>query len=87
VDVAAAFVAGSQPLEGMQPGEAALDHPAVAAQTGAVGDAATSNAWSDAAGAQDPPVPVVVVAAIGVDLARLAARSSAPAADRRHGVE
>jgi hypothetical protein len=32
VDAAAPLVAGAQPLEGVQPGEAALDDPAVPAQ-------------------------------------------------------
>ncbi len=49
MDVDAALVAGAEPFEGVQPGEAAFDHPALAAQAGAVGDAAASNPWSDAA--------------------------------------
>jgi hypothetical protein len=32
VDVGAALVAGAESFEGVQPGEAALDHPAVSAQ-------------------------------------------------------
>jgi hypothetical protein len=39
VEVGAAFVAGAEPFEGVQPGEAAFDHPALLAQAGAVGDA------------------------------------------------
>ena len=38
MDVAALLVAGAQALEGVPPGEAALD-AALPAQTGAVGDA------------------------------------------------
>ena len=36
VDLVAAVVADEQPFELMQPGEGALDHPAVAAEPGAV---------------------------------------------------
>jgi hypothetical protein len=50
--MSAAFVAGAQPFEGVQPGDAALDHPAVAAQPGAVGDAAAGDPRRDAAGAE-----------------------------------
>jgi len=32
MDVGAVFVAGAEPFEGVQPGEAAFDDPAVAAQ-------------------------------------------------------
>jgi hypothetical protein len=51
VDVGTAFVAGAEPLEGVQPGEAAFDDPAGAARPGAVGDSAVGDAWGDAAGA------------------------------------
>jgi hypothetical protein len=87
VEVAAALVAGAQPLEGVQPGEAALDDPPLAAQAGAVGDAAVGDARSDPAGAQLSAVDVVVVAAVGEQLPRSAAGSAAPSADRRDGVD
>jgi hypothetical protein len=47
----------------VEPGEAAFDDPAGSAQAGTVGDTAAGEARGDAAGAQDPPVLVVVVAA------------------------
>ncbi len=87
MDVGAALVAGAEPFEGVQPGEAALDHPALLAQAGAVGDAAAGNARRDAALAELTAVDVVVVAAVGEQLARSAAGSSAAAADRRDGVD
>jgi hypothetical protein len=87
VDVSAALVAGPESFEGVQPGEAALDHPALLAQAGAVGDAAAGDPWGDPAGAQLAAVDVVVVAAVGEQLARSAAGSAAAAADRRDGVE
>ena len=43
VDVAAAVVADEQPLEVVQPGEGALDNPAVATEAGAVRGLAASD--------------------------------------------
>jgi hypothetical protein len=87
VNVAAALVAGAQPLEGMQPGEAALDDPALLAQARAVRNTAAGDPRSDAAGAELAAVDVVVVAAVGEQLPRSAAGSAAAAADRRHGLD
>jgi hypothetical protein len=87
VDVAAALVAGAQSLEGVQPGEAALDDPAVAAQAGAVGDAAAGDPRSDPALAELTAVDVVVVAAVGEQLPWAPAGSAASAPDRRNGVD
>ncbi len=70
MDVGAALVAGAEPLEGVQPGKAALDHPALAAEAEAVGDAAAGNPRGDAARAQLPAVGVEVVAAVGEQLPR-----------------
>lgn len=47
--------------------EAALDDPALASQTGAVGDAAAGDEVRDVPGAQDAPVLVVVIASVGED--------------------
>ena len=87
MDVGAAFVARAQPFEGVQPGEAALDHPALLAQAGAGCDAAAGDPRSDAAGAQLAAVDVVVVAAVGEQLARSSSWPATPPADRRDGVE
>ena len=87
MDVGAAFVARAQPFEGVQPGEATFDHPAVSAEAGAVCDPATRDPRGDAPGAQPSAVDVVVVAAVGEQLPRLASGPAAPAADRRNGVE
>ena len=73
VDVGAAFVAGAQPCEAVQPGEAAFNDPAHLAQPGAVGLAAPGDARGDAALAKPLPVAVVVVAAIGEQLSGPAA--------------
>ena len=87
MNVSAAFVAGPEPLEGVQPGEAALDHPPLAAQPGAVGDAAAGDPRRDATGAEPAAVGVVVVAAVGEQLPWAAARPAASTADRRHGID
>ncbi len=87
MDVAASLVAGAESFEGVQPGEAALDDPALSAEAGAVGDAAAGDPRCDAAGAQHPPVLVVVVAAVGEQLPWSPAGASAPSPDRRHGLD
>jgi hypothetical protein len=87
MDVATPLVAGAQPLEGVQPGEAALDDPAAAAQPRAVGDAAAGDARGDAPGAQLAAVGVVVVAAVGEQLPWAPAGPAASAPDRRNGVD
>ncbi len=65
MEVGAALVSGAEPLEGVQPGEAALDDPALFAQPGAVCDSAAGDPWGDAAVAQLAAVDVVVIAAVG----------------------
>jgi hypothetical protein len=87
VDVGTAFVAGPQPLERVQPGETAFNDPTDLAQPRAVRDTAARDSWNDAALAQQPPVLVEVVAAVGVELAGLASGPSACAADRWDRVE
>jgi hypothetical protein len=87
VEVAAAFVARAQPFEGVQPGEAAFDHPAVSAEAGAVRDAAAGDPRGDPAGAQLAAVDVVVVAAVGEQLPRSSPGPAASPPDRRNGVD
>ena len=87
MEVGSPFVAGAESLEGVQPGEAAFDDPAGLSQAGAVGDAAAGDVRGNPSRAQEAAVLVVVVAAVGVDLPRLAAGPSAPAANRWHRVQ
>jgi hypothetical protein len=68
---------GAEPLEGVQPGEATLDGPAVSAQARAVREAAAGDPRGDAAGAELAAVDVVVVAAVGEQLPRAPARPAA----------
>src|SRR5687768_13133775 len=74
-------------LKACSQGEASFDHPALLAQTRAVGDAAAGDPRSDAASAQPAAVDVVVVAAVGEQLPRSTARAPAPAADRWHRLD
>jgi hypothetical protein len=87
VDVPAALVTGPESLEGVQPGEAAFDDPALTAQAGAVGHAAAGDAWGDPAGAQLPAVDVVVVAAVSEQLPGSSAGPAAAPADRWDGLD
>ncbi|MGC0407592.1 hypothetical protein RKD31_000835 [Streptomyces sp. SAI-163] len=60
----------------MQPGERALDHPADLAQSGAVGDAPSSDHGFDATFPPQAAVRVEVVAPVGVQAPGFAARAS-----------
>ena len=67
MDVGAAVVADEQAFELVEPGEGALDDPAVAAEAGAVLGLAAGDLRCDAALAELAAVTVVVVAAVGDD--------------------
>src|SRR3954451_20947057 len=83
----AAVVADEQPFELVQPGEGALDDPAVAAQAGAVLGLAAGNLGRDAAGTQLAPVLVVVVDGVGGEPIGTSARPADRAAHRRDTLE
>ena len=72
----AALVADEQALEVVQPSEGALDHPADAAEPGAVLGLATSDQRLDPALAQELAVLVVVVSAVGDDALGSVARAT-----------
>jgi hypothetical protein len=87
VGLVAAVGAEEQPAAVVQPGEGALDDPAVAAEPGAVLGLPSRDHWLDAALPDEPPVLVVVVAAIGDDAVGASAGSASAAAYGRHPVE
>ena len=87
MDLGAAVVADEQPLELVQPGEGALDDPAVAAEPGAVLGLAAGDHRRDAALAEQAAVLVVVVAAVGDHALGAAARATRLAGDGRHLLE
>jgi hypothetical protein len=65
VEVVSAVGADKEAASVVEPGEGALDHPAVAAQPGAVVGVAASDQRFDAALPEETAVLVVVVAAVG----------------------
>jgi hypothetical protein len=87
VDVVAAVGADEQAAVVVEPGEGALDDPAVAAEPGAVLGLAAGDDWFDAALPDEAAVLVVVVAAVGDQRSRSAARPTDTAADGRDAVE
>ena len=87
MDVCPAVVADEEASALVEPGEAALDDPAFAAQTGAVLGQAARDQRSNAAFADEPAVLVVVVAAVAQKHVGPPSGSARPAADGRHPVE
>jgi hypothetical protein len=83
----AAFVADVESSVLVQPGEGAFDDPAPAAQSGAVLGRAACDQRPDAERADLAPVELLVVAAVGDQLARTSLRRAAAAADRRDRLE
>ena len=87
MDVVAAVGADKEAAAVVEPGEGALDDPAVAAEPGAVLCLAASDQRLDATLPDKATVLVVVVAAVGDQRPRSAARAADPAADGGHAVE
>ena len=85
MELAESLVAGAQAAEVVQPGEAALDHPAFLAEAGAVLCLATGDHRLDPARPELAAVLVVVIAAIGEQRRAGGADPSCrgPAPDRR----
>lgn len=81
MDLRTALVADAQAAEVVQMREAALNYPALAAQAGAVVDAAASDQRLDATPAQQPTVLIVVIAAVGQHPVGFATRPAALACD------
>jgi hypothetical protein len=71
----------------VEPGEGALDDPAVATEPGAVPDAAAGDLGCDPAAAELAAVFVVVVAAVSADPVGPSARPADLATNRRDAVE
>jgi hypothetical protein len=74
VDVVAAVGADEESAAVVQPGEGAFDDPTVSAEAGAVFDLAASDDRLDSVFPDEPAVLVVVVAAVGDQRPRPAAR-------------
>jgi hypothetical protein len=87
VDVVASVGADQESAAVVEPGEGALDDPAFTAEAGAVLGLTTRDHRLDPALPEQPPVLVVVVAAVGDQPRRPAPRAADTAADGRHAVE
>ncbi len=87
MDVGAAVVADEQPFELVQPGEGALDDPAVAAEPGAVPRVASCDRGFDAAPAELAAAARVVVGAVAGDSVGAPTRPADPAPHRRDAVD
>ena len=87
MDVSAAVVADEQPFELVEPGEGALDDPAVAAEPRAVLGLAARDLRCDAALAELAAATVVVVAAVGAETIGSAARPADLAGYRRDAID
>jgi hypothetical protein len=87
VHLGSAVVADEQPLEVVQPGEGALDDPPHTAEPGSVLGLAAGDLGRDPELAQQVPVLVVVVAAVGGDPVGTPSWSADRAAHRRHALE
>ena len=85
--VGAAFVADEQALEVVQPGEGALDDPALASESGSVLGLAASDHRLNPPLPEQVPVLIVVVAAVGDQAIGTATRAANRTGDRRNGVE
>jgi hypothetical protein len=87
VDVVAAVGADQEAAAVVEPGEGPFDDPAVAAEPGAVLGLAAGDDRPHAPSPDEPPVLVVVVAAVSDQSPRSAAWAADPAADGRYPVE
>jgi len=87
VDVIAAVGADEKAAAVVQPGEGALDDPAVSAEAGAVLGRAAGDDRLDASLPHEAAVLVVVVAAVGDQRAGPASGTANPTAYGRHAVE
>jgi len=68
VELGPSLEANEQSPELVQPGEGALDDPAIATEAGAMRSLATGDLWSDAAPPELAAMPLGVIAAIGEEL-------------------
>ena len=87
MDLAAAVVANEQSFELVEPGEGALDDPAMAAKPGAVLGLATCDLRLNAAPSELTAAILIVVAAVGADAIGATAGPADLAPDRWHPVD
>ena len=87
MEIVPALVADEEAAVAVQPGEVALDNPAVPSELGAGIDAGAGDPRGDVAASEGVTSGATVVGLVGVQLGRSPAWSSAWAFDRRDGVD
>ena len=87
MEIVSALIANEEATVALQPGDVALDDPAMPSELGAGVDARASDPWGDVAVAEGVTPGAAVVGLIGVRLGRSSAWVSARALARRDGVE
>ena len=88
IEVGVSFVADDETPELVDPGEGALDDPAVSSEALTALDAAAGDAWHDPTGAEVPTAAFEVVAlVVGVELGGTFAGASSSLADGVDGVD
>jgi len=86
-DVGPPLVADGDATEAGEPGERALDHPSVPAQTLAAFDTAPGDAWNDRPPAQRASAVGEVIALVGVQFGGSAPWPASTLADGRYGID
>ncbi len=87
IEVGMAFVSDGKAPEPVEPGDGALDDPTMASEFLRGFDASSCNARFDASHSQIATASSVVVALVGVQFVRPAARTPARSAQARDGVD
>jgi hypothetical protein len=87
MDIGATFITDDEATELIEPGEASFDHPAMASEFGFAFDVAACDARGDSAVTQFTPVDRIVVALVGVKLARSLSRAPTRSADGGNAVD
>ena len=87
MDIGAPFIANRQPTIAVEPGQGALDHPAVTTESFAGVDALAGDADPNVATAQGVAAAGVVIPFVGMQLGWPLAPSSIRLSDRRNGIE
>jgi hypothetical protein len=86
-DVGALLVADCQAAEAAEPGQGALDNPAMASHTLAALDAASGDPIADAALAQVAMAARDIIGFVSIELVGSPTRPSPTLADGRHGID
>ena len=87
MDIGAPFIANRQPPIAVEPGQGALDHPAMPTESFAGVDALAGDAHPDVAAAQGLAAARIVIPLVGMQLGGALAAPSVRLPDRRNGID